>query len=393
MQRRFAPRNNFRKFTADTKTADKILLSVRVTQALAQTTDNQADLPFIPKHAFSDFEISEILKTNIVRKNYLSPTPIQDASIPEILQGKDIIGIANTGTGKTAAYLIPLIEKVLRNRLEKVLIVCPTRELANQIDDEFYSFAKGTGIFSTVLIGQVSLNRQRSDLRRNPNFVIGTPGRIKDLVNQGALSLSRFQSVVLDETDRMVDIGFVNDIKFFISLLPANRQSLFFSATVPPKAKEILSSFVKNALTISVKKKETIDNIHQDVVRVGDRTKKVDLLHDLLIQEGFDKVLIFSRTKWNVQKLADELMDRGFKVGAIHGNKRQSQRQRVLDAFKRDEIKILLATDIASRGLDIEGVSHVINYDLPSTFEDYVHRIGRTGRINKKGIALTFIEQ
>jgi superfamily II DNA/RNA helicase len=190
----------------------------------------------------------------------------------------------------------------------------------------------------------------------------------------------------------MVDIGFINDIKYFISLLPTERQSLFFSATIPPKVEEILRAFVRNPITVSVKKQEILSTIEQDVIKINDKTKKVEILHDLLISKGFEKVLIFGRTKWGVQKLANELVVRGFKAGAIHGNKKQSQRRRVLEQFKNNQINILLATDVASRGLDIDGVSHVINYDVPATYDDYVHRIGRTGRANKTGIALTFWE-
>jgi len=352
------------------------------------------DVPYVAKNAFNDFNICEELKLNIRKKQYESPTPIQDQSISAILEGKDIIGIANTGTGKTAAFLIPLIDKIFknRNRSEKVFILAPTRELAVQINDELKDFTAGMRISSVLCIGGANMYRQKGDLRRNPDFVIGTPGRIKDLIGQRALNLSYFKNVVLDEADRMVDIGFINDIKYFISLLPRERQSLFFSATISGRVSEILGSFVKNPLTISVKQNDTVNSIRQDVIKTANKGKKVDQLHDLLIKEGFDKVLIFGRTKWGVQKLADDLIGRGFKAGAIHGNKNQNQRQRILDEFKRNEINILLATDVASRGLDIPDVSHVINYDMPATYDDYVHRIGRTGRASKKGIALTFVD-
>ena len=201
-----------------------------------------------------------------------------------------------------------------------------------------------------------------------------------------------YQNVVLDEVDRMVDIGFIRDIKYFISLLPANRQSLCFSATISNKVQELLATFIHNPVTITVKKQDAATNIQQEVVKVTNKFSKVDQLHDLLIKDGFTKVLIFGRTKWGIQKLTDELVTRGFKAGAIHGNKRQSQRQRTLDEFKRNKISILLATDVASRGLDIQDVSHVINYDMPASYDDYIHRIGRTGRADKKGIALTFVE-
>lgn len=347
---------------------------------------------YVPMHKFEDFQVSLALKNNISAKNYTEPTPIQDQAIPHILAGRDLIGIANTGTGKTAAFLIPLIDKILKNRSEKVLIVTPTRELAVQIRDEFLAFARGLNIYSVLCIGGSSMLRQRSDLQRQFNFVIGTPGRIKDLINERSLNLSGFHTVVLDEADRMVDIGFIHDIKYIVSLLSKNRQSLFFSATIDGKVKEIIQNFVRNPITVSVKTQDTAENVEQDTIKVIDRSRKVDQLHNLLVQKDYTKVLIFGRTKWGVQKLSDELIKRGFKADAIHGNKRQNQRLRTLERFKRNEIQVLLATDVASRGLDIDNVSHVINYDMPASYDDYIHRIGRTGRADKRGIALTFVE-
>ncbi len=343
-------------------------------------------------HEFSDFEISPDLMRNIAVKGYTKPTPIQDKVIPHIASGRDVIGMANTGTGKTAAFLIPLIENIMRNGSEKVLIVTPTRELAAQIQAEFYSFSSGMKISSVLCIGGVKESPQRYNLRRPFNVVVGTPGRLKDYVKDKTINLATFSTVVLDEADHMVDIGFLPDIKFLISFMPNIRQSLFFSATIDGKVEEILKTFVTNPITISVKTGNTVENIHQTIVRVVNRAKKVDQLHDLLIKNEFEKVLIFGRTKWGVQKLSDELVSRGFRSDVIHGNKSQSQRQRTLDRFKRNEIKILLATDVAARGLDIPNVSHVINYDLPESADAYIHRIGRTGRADKKGTALTFVE-
>jgi superfamily II DNA/RNA helicase len=268
----------------------------------------------------------------------------------------------------------------------------PTRELALQIYEELRDFAKGLGIYGVLCIGGVSIWNQKNDLRRNPNFVIGTPGRLKDLIGGRCLLMSQFHTVVLDEADRMVDIGFINDIKYLISLLPQQRQSLFFSATISGKVNEILQAFVHNPVTVSVKRQDAAENIKQDIINIPNKNKKIEQLHDLLIKKEFEKVLIFGRTKWGVQKLADELTKRGFKAAAIHGNKKQSQRQRTLERFKKNEISVLLATDVASRGLDIPNVSHVINYDLPASYDDYIHRIGRTGRADKKGVALTFVE-
>ena len=345
----------------------------------------------IIKNQFSDFLISSQLKRNILEKGYTTPTPIQDQVIPAVLQGRDVVGIANTGTGKTAAFLVPLANKIIYNRSQKVLIVAPTRELAVQINDELKLFSKGLNIFSVLCIGGVGIHPQIQALKRNPNIVIGTPGRLKDLKNQGRLNIASFNNIVLDEVDRMLDMGFINDVKFIISHLPKIRQSLFFSATLSPQIKNIIDTLSINPMMISVKLQETLANVDQDVIKINGQVK-LDVLHDLLLKEGFDKVLIFGRTKWGIEKLSKQLMQKGLKVAALHGNKNQSQRQRALDQFRRNEVNILLATDIVSRGIDVDDVTHVINYDLPENYDDYVHRIGRTGRNNKKGIALSFIE-
>lgn len=347
---------------------------------------------YIPHHSFNDFQLVSVLKQNIAHHGFTKPTPIQDQSINPILEGRDVIGLASTGTGKTAAFLIPLINKMFTTRSEKTLIIAPTRELATQINQEFRQFAYDMKLYSALIIGGASTNRQIHDLRRNPHVVIATPGRLKDLVDRKLIYLQDYANVVLDEVDLMVDIGFINDVKYFLSFLPKTRQSLFFSATISPKVKSILEAFVTNPVTITIKEQAPSENVDQDVIRVSHPAKKVDQLHDLLIQDGFDKVLIFGRTKHGVDKLHKELTFRGFKTGAIHGNKTQGQRQRILDSFKRNEIQILLATDVASRGLDIDNVTHVINYELPENYEDYIHRIGRTGRAGHTGVALTFID-
>lgn len=347
---------------------------------------------YVASTAFSDIAITDKLKRNISEHGYVNPTQIQDQTIPHLLNGRDVIGIANTGTGKTAAFLIPLVHKAFLNKDERVLIVTPTRELAMQIADELRAFVKGMDLDIALCIGGSNMDRQEKKLRHNPHFVIGTPGRLKDLIERKRLNLNLFRNIVLDEVDRMVDIGFIHDVKYFISLLPKKRQSLFFSATVSKKVEEILHSFVTDPITISVKQQDTAENVDQDIIRVNGSASKIDKLHDLLANEGFDKVLIFGRTKWGIEKLTNALISRGFKAVAIHGNKSQGQRQRALEQFKQNDVRILLATDVASRGLDIENVTHVINYDAPETYDDYVHRIGRTGRAGKKGTALTFVE-
>jgi len=341
---------------------------------------------------FSDFSLTDKLQRNILEHGYITPTQIQEQTIPHLLDGRDVIGIANTGTGKTAAFLIPLVNKAFLDRNERILVVTPTRELAMQIVDELQAFIKGMDLDVVLCIGGANMDRQEKKLRHNPHFVIGTPGRLRDLIERRKLNLDLFRNIVLDEVDRMVDIGFINDVKYFISLLPKNRQSLFFSATISEKVKEILRNFVTNPITISVKQQDTSENIDQDIVRVNGNINKIDTLHNLLTNDGFDKVLIFGRTKWGIEKLTRELVARGFRAAAIHGNKTQGQRQRALQQFKHNDVSILLATDVASRGLDIENVTHVINYEAPESYEDYIHRIGRTGRAGKKGIALTFVE-
>ena len=355
--------------------------------------------PYIPTHLFKDFEIDEALKKNILGRGYETPTPIQDRAIPHVLRGEDVVGIANTGTGKTAAFLIPLIHKVRTGgksetgakTVEQVLVVVPTRELAIQIQDELRSFTKGLGVFSVCCVGGAPIGRQLSDLRYKNDFIIGTPGRLKDLIERKAIDLSKFQTVVLDEADRMLDMGFVHDMKWMMARMPLKRHTLFFSATLSREIEALINDFLKNPTRISVKTQDTSKNVDQDVIRIGPGANKIDILKDLLAQPEFSKVMIFGRTKHGVERLSQDLTRLGFKVASIHGDKNQSQRQRALTSFKSNQLQALIATDVAARGLDISNVTHVINYDLPQTYDDYVHRIGRTGRAGKTGKALTFI--
>lgn len=351
---------------------------------------------FVPEHQFKDFKIDESIKGAIVVKGYTLPTPIQDKAIPHVLMGQDIVGIANTGTGKTGAFLIPMIQKVRLNPKEKILILAPTRELAIQIDQELKEFTRaiksGVRVFSVCCVGGANIMRQISELRYPHNFIIGTPGRLKDLVERKRINLAEFGTIVLDEADRMLDMGFINDMRFVMERMLKNRQTLFFSATLSPTIEKLIKEFLKEPVRISVKTRDTSKNVEQDVIRVMRGTNKLDVLHELLNKEEFSKVLIFGRTKHGVEKLSKELEKRGFKAESIHGNKNHSKRQRALSLFKDNHTQILVATDVAARGLDIADVSHVINFDLPATYEDYVHRIGRTGRADKRGKALTFIE-
>ncbi len=346
---------------------------------------------FIPKNTFADFNLTEQLHKNITDKGYLQPTEIQDQAIPQLMSGKDVIGLANTGTGKTAAFLIPLIHKVAMDRTQQVLIVAPTRELAVQIEQEFRQFAFGMNILSALCIGGVNMSRQVQNLRRRPQFVIGTPGRLRDLEHQRVLNFVHFNNIVLDEVDQMLNMGFINEVRYITSLLKQPRQSLFFSATMPDTIRQLTWEFLKDPITIAIKSNDTTANIDQDIVHLEGKPK-IEVLDGLLRKTEFEKVLVFLRTKHGAEKLYRTLYDRGVAVAAIHGDKNQNQRQRAIQMFKRNQVQVLLATDVASRGLDIDSVTHVINFDLPETHEDYIHRIGRTGRAGKKGIALTLVD-
>lgn len=352
---------------------------------------DEAVKPYEPKHSFSDFPIDARIKANIAAKGYVKPSAIQDQAIPVVLSRKDIVGIANTGTGKTGAFLIPLLDKAVRNKHERILVMVPTRELAVQIDTEFKGFSKGMGFHSVSLVGGANIYPQMQALRHNPNFVFGTPGRIKDLIERKALDLFQFQTVVLDEADRMLDMGFIHDMRRILALTPRDRHTLFFSATLGQEVERLIKDFLKDPVRVSVKTGDTSKSVDQDIVRLAGRDKLVTLL-EVLAQPGFDKVIIFGRTKHGVERLSKFLNTKHITSVSIHGNKNQNQRQRSLDGFKENKARVLVATDVAARGLDIPKVSHVINYDIPATYDDYIHRIGRTGRAGERGKALTFVE-
>jgi len=365
---------------------------IDVSRFINKAKELEKPVAYVPKHAFTEFGFSSEVQKNVVGHGYVTPTPIQDQAIPHVMAGTDVIGIANTGTGKTAAFLLPLIEKILKARNEKIIVIVPTRELALQIDMELRGFVRGMGIPSITCIGGSNIREQMRGLRNKYNFVIGTPGRLKDLMERKNLDMTQFGTVVLDEADRMLDMGFINDIKFLLKEMPRTRHSLFFSATFSPDIEKLVGGFLKTPVKISVRVGDTAASVDQDIVRVSDKAKKIEVLHNMLTQKDFEKVLIFGQTKWGVEKLSRELEKRGFKSASIHGNKTQGQRKTALELFKGNRVQILVATDVASRGLDINDVSHVINYDLPATYEDYTHRVGRTGRAGKKGKAITFVE-
>ncbi len=344
----------------------------------------------MPKHAFGDFEIDGRLKRTLKELKLTTPSPIQDQVIPIILEGKDVVGLAETGTGKTAAFLIPLIERKKKDTRKVTLVLTPTRELAIQVDTELKKLSKSFRFFSTVCVGGVGIGGQIRQLKRQNQFIIGTPGRIKDLMERRILPVKQITSVVLDEADRMLDMGFVHDMRTILGQIPAGRHTLFFSATMDERTKNLIHDFMIDPVLISVKKKEVTNSIKQDVVRFP-YDEKYETLVSLLHKDEFARVIIFGAMKHSVEKLGKALNQSGFKAESIHGNKNHNQRQHSLKRFKSGNAQVLVATDVAARGIHVDNVSHVINYDLPSTFEDYVHRIGRTGRGTKRGMALTFL--
>jgi superfamily II DNA/RNA helicase len=358
-----------------------------------QSAKLETELEYKPTHSFSDFEVDSIIHENLSRKNFTLPTAIQDQTIPHGLSGKDIVGIANTGTGKTAAFAIPLLHKLMSDKNSAALIMAPTRELAQQIEEECRSIAKGSGIHGAILIGGVSMGPQLKDLRMNPQIVIGTPGRIKDHATQGTLKLERFNIIVLDEVDRMLDMGFINDITHILNRTAPKKQSFFFSATLDSRVKTIIEGFSSDPVHIIVKTGDTSNNVEQNIITYMGKEEKIKKLHDLLIQDGVTKILVFDDTHRSVEKLSKELELRGFETDAIHGGKSQAQRQRALKRFKDNQVKVLVATDVAARGIDVVDITHVVNYSTPQTYGDYVHRIGRAGRAGRLGYALTFIEK
>jgi len=372
-------------------------MSVDLSKLINKAVPGKEPEVYVPTHQFVDFAIDDRLKDNIIKKGYTKPTPIQDQSIPYVLNGSDIVGMAQTGTGKTAAFLIPLIDKVLKFRAlgknERVLIMVPTRELAIQIEQEFYGFARMLQINSVTCVGGANILPQIRVLRRAPQFVIGTPGRLKDLAERREINFSDFGTVVLDEADRMLDMGFIPDMRSILGQMPKGHHTLFFSATLSREIEKLIGEFLTNPVRVSVKTRDTAETIDQDVVFIKPGENKFEVLANLLKNPEFNKVIVFGRTKHGVERLARDLNQQGIKSDSIHGDKTHGKRQKALGLFKQEHVNVLVATDVAARGLDISGVSHVINFDLPATYEDYTHRIGRTGRAGVTGKALTFIEK
>jgi len=347
------------------------------------------------KPKFESYNLHDKLKKAIQDRGYIHSTPIQDQVIPHALEKKDIVGLAETGSGKTAGYLIPMLHHLLENnKKEKALIIVPTRELAFQVEKELYAFEqKKMGIFALVCVGGMPMDRQIRMLRKPNQFIIGTPGRLIDLAERGYLDLTTFNSVVVDEMDRMLDMGFIDDITWILDQLPTQKQSLFFSATTNKNIAPILGKFAPDAVHISVKQPAPSANVDQDVVIIKRGQSKLEKLLEILNLSTDSKVIVFANTKSETEKIHFHLQDAGFKSQYLHGGKTQSQRLRTLNQYKKDPEAVLVATDVAARGLDVKDITLVVNYDEPKIFEEYIHRIGRTGRAGKTGKAITIVQR
>jgi ATP-dependent RNA helicase RhlE len=347
---------------------------------------------------FQNLQLIEPLLRAVRAEGYTEPTPIQVQAIPHVLKGKDLLGCAQTGTGKTAAFALPILQRLLERpapqggRPIRVLVLSPTRELATQIGDSFRSYGRHTTPRATVIFGGVGQQPQVEALRRNPDILVATPGRLLDLMNQGYVKLDKLEILVLDEADRMLDMGFIHDVKRIINALPKRRQTLLFSATMPKDIQDLANNILIEPVHVEVTPQATtVDKVQQSVYFV-EKNQKRDLLEHLLRDKNVTRALVFTRTKHGANKVVKQLLNARIHAEAIHGNKSQTARERALANFKSNAIRVLVATDIAARGLDVEDISHVINYDLPNEPESYVHRIGRTARAGAEGIAYSFCD-
>jgi ATP-dependent RNA helicase RhlE len=348
---------------------------------------------------FEDLNIIEPILKAVKEEGYTEPTLIQEKAIPVILERNDVLGSAQTGTGKTAAFAIPILQHLFNDRLEyhklrkiKALVITPTRELAIQIADSFSAYGKFTGIRNAVIYGGVKQASQTNALRHGVDILVATPGRLIDLMDQGYVRLNDVEYFVLDEADRMLDMGFIHDIRKIISKLPVKRQSLFFSATMPGNIVDLSKKILLNPVKIEATPKATTAETVQQYLYYTNKSTKKDLLHHILNDKQISQVLLFSKTKHGADKITKHLKTQNIRAAAIHGDKGQNQRQKVLQQFKDGEIRVLVATDIAARGIDIDKLKYVINYDIPNISETYIHRIGRAGRAGEEGISISICE-
>jgi ATP-dependent RNA helicase RhlE len=375
--------NNRRKISTGTINTDRFV----------RRATSVASAAYLPERLIADLPVDGAIIRNLQKKGYEQLTEIQDKTIEAILNGSNLIGLAQTGTGKTGAYLIPLVHNFLRSDTAgRALVVSPTRELALQIDKEFRSIAFGLKLFSTCLIGGTSVRVDIEKLRRPGQIVIGTPGRLADMVRQGALNLNRFSILVLDEFDRLLDMGFATEIQRLVDNMNNRSQTILFSATEDKNQKALISNLMTDPFEVRVRSENiSADSIDQDIITVREGERKIDILLEMVREQSFEKVLVFADTKRGVSRICRDLRKAGITADEIHGDKSQNYRIKALESFRNRKIKVLVATDVAARGLDIADVSHVINFQAPRDMESYIHRIGRTGRAGRTGKALTFV--
>jgi len=347
--------------------------------------------------SFTNLGLNDSLLKAIKDQGYDTPTPIQQQAIPIVIEGKDVLAAAQTGTGKTAGFTLPLLERLsethpkMGNKQIRVLVLTPTRELAAQVAESIKTYGKYMKYSSTVIFGGVGVNPQLATIRKGVDIVIATPGRLLDIASQKGIDFSALETLVLDEADRMLDMGFIHDIKKLMKMMPQKRQTLLFSATFSPEIKKLASGLLKNPVLVEVARENTTAEQISQVVHYVDKSRKRELLSQLIKKNDWRQILVFTRTKHGANKLTKQLIEYGISAAAIHGNKSQGARTKALASFKANEIRVLVATDIAARGIDIDQLPHVVNYELPNVPEDYVHRIGRTGRAGQSGEAVSLV--
>ncbi len=389
-QRNFSRKNSFsqgrqNRFKKSSKTIDPSVFVKKATST--------EDTKYVAPRLITKLPVNKGIINNLIKKGYETPTQIQEKTLEPLMEGRNLVGIAHTGTGKTGAFLIPLINNLLNKKpASQVLVVAPTRELAVQTNNEFQSIAAGLKLYSNCLIGGTSVYADVRKLKKPSHFIIGTPGRLNDMVRQGAIKLKDFNTIVLDEFDRLLDMGFSQEINQLVDGMVNRRQTILFAATNDNSQKQIIDKLATDLVEVKVSNgSSTVDTVDQDIVRIKEGEKKLEILLDMIRDESFEKVLVFAETKRWVSRICKHLRQSGVKADEIHSDKSQNYRSKALNSFKKQNIQVLVATDVASRGLDISQVSHVINYQQPNNMESYIHRIGRTGRAGKSGKAITFV--
>lgn len=383
---------NKRKNAFKSKNRSKRKTSNIRPESLIKKAIPKIEYEYISENDFSIFNLNESLMKNISKKGYRFPTEIQNKAIEQLKNGANLIGIAATGTGKTGAFLIPIIHRILNNDMQHAIVIVPTRELAMQVNDEFKSLTLNTRLKSACFIGGTPLNKDIYLAKKMPHLVVGTPGRLIDLINRNALKVNKIETLVLDEFDRMLDMGFINDINFLVDAMYERKQTMLFSATIDTSQKRLIEDLVENPVKVNITTgTNSSDNVTQDIIRVGHDESKIEVLINLINKDSFEKVMLFAETKRTVDKVSRLLKKSGIKNDVIHGDKSQNYRSKAIKLFKSGKIQVLVETDVAARGIDIDNITHVINYQMPQTMDSYIHRIGRTGRAGKTGMAYTFV--